>query len=59
MPRTGRPKSDCPKAVKYSVRMDDETDSKLKRYCEATGANRGEAIRRGIDLLTRDEPQTM
>lgn len=50
-PRTGRPKADKPKDVRYSVRLDAETESELKDYCEAHKITRGEAIRKGIHLL--------
>ena len=54
-PRTGRPKVDNPKSVKYSVRLDVETEEKLKKYCEKKGISRMEAIRRGIHLLLEKE----
>jgi predicted DNA-binding protein len=50
-PRTGRPKSAKPKDVKYSIRLDDETEKRLKEYCVESGITKGEAIRRGIHLL--------
>lgn len=50
-PRTGRPKSDNPKEIRYSVRLDAETEEKLTRYCEAHNISKGEAIRNGIYLL--------
>ena len=53
MPRTGRPKSDKPKDIKYSIRLDSETEQKLKSYCEEHGITKGEAIRQGIHLLLK------
>ncbi len=50
-PRTGRPKAEKPKEVRYSIRLDMETEERLKEYCEKNGITKGEAIRRGIDLL--------
>jgi len=50
-PRTGRPKAEKPKDVKYSIRLDIETEEKLKNYCEVYNITKGEAIRRGIHLL--------
>lgn len=47
----GRPKSDNPKAVRYSIRLDADTEEKLKEYCEEHGITRGEAIRKAIYLL--------
>ena len=50
-PRTGRPKADNPKAVKYSIRLDEEMERNLTRYCEIHNISKGEAIRRAIELL--------
>lgn len=51
MPRTGRPKVDHPKEIRYSVRLDNETENKLQKYCNERGITKGEAIRQGINLL--------
>lgn len=51
MSPAGRPKADKPKDVRYSVRLDLETELKLKEYCNKHGITRGEAVRRGIHLL--------
>ena len=51
MTRTGRPRAEKPKEIKYSVRMDAETEQKLKAYCEQHGITKGEAIRQAIQLL--------
>jgi predicted DNA-binding protein len=54
--KIGRPKADNPKDVRYSIRLDLETESKLKKYCEYHGITKGEAIRRGIHtLLSKNE----
>ncbi|MDD3337799.1 MAG: ribbon-helix-helix domain-containing protein [Lachnospiraceae bacterium] len=50
-PRTGRPKADNPKAIKYSIRIDEETEKRLVEYCEANGITKGKAIRQAINLL--------
>lgn len=50
-PRTGRPKAENPKDVKFSIRLDAETEKKLKTYCESHGITKGEAVRQGIHLL--------
>lgn len=50
-PRTGRPKADKPKDIKYSIRLDLETEIKLNSYCKEHGISKGEAIRQGIYLL--------
>nr|DAJ14135.1 MAG TPA: Alginate and motility regulator [Podoviridae sp. ctJ6o53] len=50
-PKTGRPKVANPKEVRFSVRLDVETEAKLQKYCEEHGITRAEAIRTGIHLL--------
>lgn len=54
-PRTGRPKADKPKDVRYSIRLDAETEKRLKEYCEGHNITKGEAIRRGIHLLLAEK----
>lgn len=50
-PKTGRPKADKPKDIRYSVRLDAETETRLIEYCAKNGVTKGEAIRKGIHLL--------
>jgi len=50
-PKMGRPKAENPKTVNYSIRLDVETEEKLKQYCMENNITKGEAIRRGIHLL--------
>ena len=50
-PRTGRPKVDAPKDIRFSIRLDEETNRKLDEYCFTNGIMKAEAIRRGIYLL--------
>lgn len=54
-PRTGRPPISNPKTVKYSIRLDIETEYALKSYCRRHGIKRGEAIRKGIKLLLEQD----
>ena len=54
-PRTGRPKAENPKCVNYSIRLDVGTEQRLRAYCEKHNITRGEAIRRGIELLLGEE----
>ena len=51
MSPVGRPKAKNPKSSRFSIRLDAETEDKLKTYCEQKGISKGEAIRRGIHLL--------
>ena len=50
-PRTGRPKVENPKTVRYSVCLDAETEKKLQAYSEKNKITKGEAIRKAIILL--------
>lgn len=50
-PRTGRPKAENPKDVRFSIRLDAETEQRLDAYCKSNGITRAEAIRQGIHLL--------
>lgn len=50
-PRTGRPKAENPKAIRYSIRLDEDTERRLREYCEAHSITKGEAIRKGIHML--------
>lgn len=50
-PRTGRPKVDEPKDIRFSIRIDNDTDKRLDNYCERNGITKAEAIRQGIHLL--------
>lgn len=47
----GRPKATNPKCVEYGVRLDIDTELKLRAYCEKHNISKGEAIRRGVKLL--------
>lgn len=51
MSPAGRPKADNPKQARFSIRLDEDTEKKLERYCEKHCITKGEAIRRGIHLL--------
>lgn len=54
-PKTGRPKAEIPKNIRYSIRLDAETEIKLQQYCEIHNITKGEAIRRGIHLLLAEK----
>lgn len=53
--KIGRPKADKPKDIRYSIRLDAETEAKLLTYCERNAITKGEAIRKGIHLLLSRE----
>lgn len=54
-PRTGRPKADNPKAVQYSIRLDADTECRVKAYCEKNGITKAEFIRVAIEKLLSDK----
>lgn len=54
-PRTGRPKAESPKNIRYSIRLDEKTEERLRKYCDKYSVTRGEAIRRAIDLLLKEK----
>lgn len=54
-PRMGRPKAEKPKDVKYSIRLDAETEARLTAYCKQHGISKGEAFRKGINLLLKEK----
>lgn len=49
--KIGRPKVEKPKNIRYSIRLDFETEERLKKYCDEKNITKGEAIRKGVDLL--------
>lgn len=51
MSPVGRPKAENPKEVRFSIRLDAETEQQLATYCTKNGVTKGEAIRQGIKLL--------
>ncbi len=53
MPKTGRPKSDNPKDIRFSIRIDAETNAKLEEYAESNQITVAEAIRRAIRKLLK------
>ncbi len=50
-PRTGRPKVDNPKDVRFSIRLDRSIYDKLEEYCEQNGLRKSEVIRKAIEDL--------
>ena len=54
-PRTGRPKSDNPKAIEVKARIDAETDRRIQVFCKAHSKTRTEVVREGIELVLAQE----
>lgn len=55
MSPVGRPKAENPKSNRFSIRLDEQTEERLKEYCERHKITKGEAIRRGINLLFKEK----
>lgn len=49
--KTGRPPVENPKNIKYSIRLDEQTEQELTAYCKRSGITKGEAIRTAIKAL--------
>lgn len=50
----GRPKSDNPKDIRFSIRLDTQTKQRLDEYCNSNNITIAEAIRRSIQLLLNE-----
>lgn len=48
-PQAGRPKSNNPKDVRFSVRLDQSTFAQLQDYCTKASINVATAIRAAIE----------
>lgn len=49
--KMGRPKVENPKDIRYSIRLDAETEQRLQAYCAEQKITKGTAIRKAIELL--------
>lgn len=49
--KKGTKLTDTPKDILYQIRVDGETDSKVKAICESKGLSKSEVVRQGIDML--------
>ncbi len=58
-PRTGRPKLENPKHIRYSVRLDDEMENNLIKYSEKHGITKVEAIRKGIAMILDEDTKEL
>lgn len=52
-PRTGRP-TDNPKGERITVRLDEQSASIMKEYCEQENVDKAEAVRRGLKKLEEE-----
>lgn len=51
--KMGRP-TDNPKPYKITVRLDEQSQQILQKYCSQKGVEKGEAVRRGLKRLEPD-----
>jgi hypothetical protein len=49
--KKGTKLTDKPKDILYQIRVDKETDDKVKVICEKEGISKSEVIRQGINLI--------
>lgn len=52
--KKGTKLTSTPKDILYQIRVDEETDRKVKNICEKEGISKSELIRQGIDLKYRN-----
>lgn len=52
--KKGTKLTDTPKDILYQIRVDAETDRKVKAICEKEGISKSEVIRQGIYLKYRN-----
>ena len=57
--KMGRPKVDNPKDIRYSIRLDADTEQRLQTYCAEHQLTRGKAIRKAIEMLLDEKKQKM
>lgn len=50
-PRMGRPPKDNPLSIVVKVRIDADTNDRLKAYCSEHQVTRTEVIRQGIEMV--------
>ena len=55
MARMGRPKTENPKNVRFSILLDKEMDIEFQKYCEEKGIAKAEAVRRAIRLFLSEK----
>lgn len=59
MARMGRPKTENPKNIRFSILLDKEMDMEFQKYCEEKGIAKAEAVRRAITLFLSQEDKSI
>lgn len=49
--KLGRPPKSDSKKTRFCIRLDEQTELKLKEYCEKQGITRGEGIRQALEIM--------
>lgn len=52
--KKGTKLTDTPKSILYQIRVDEETDKKVKVICEKENISKSELIRQGIEIKYRN-----
>lgn len=52
--KKGTKLTSTPKDILYQIRVDKETDKKVKTICEKEGISKSELIRQGIEIKYRN-----
>lgn len=55
--KKGRPKTDNPKNVRFTIRINADTENQLEKYCEENKISKGEAIRRAVSSFFESKKQ--
>ena len=55
MPKTGRPKAENPKSINFTVRLTEELNVKLEKYCEKHNRKKSDVIRNGVELMVKEK----
>ena len=58
MPKTGRPKAENPKSINFTVRLTEELNMKLEKYCEKHNRRKSDVIRDGVELMVKEKDGT-
>ena len=53
--KIGRPKVDNPMRIRFSVRLDDDTYSRLNKFCKKNNILKADAVRQGLEMLMNSE----
>ncbi len=58
-PRTGRPRVKDPIRRQITVRLTESAMKALEAYCESNTMTKGEAVRKGVEKLLKEDEECM